>query len=418
LDDNLQKQRQDLLKEMILRLHAGETVDDVKGDFSRLLRTVGASELADIEQALISEGLPALEVKRLCDVHVAVFREGLDTQAPPEGVPGHPIHTFRAENAAADKVLTALQLALEAVKATPGPAQLEQARQRLREMREYEKHYLRKENILFPYLERHGFSGPSSVMWAIHDDIRAGWKALDNLLATGPGRDAAGFNARLDATFNPLSTAIREMFYKEENILFPTSLQKLDNEEWVHIRAQESEIGYAYVQPSDQWPPKEADAPEVIRQAQETVPMPTVSEPDGVVRRGFPLDTGQLSLTQISLLLKHLPIDVTYVDENDTVRYYSEGKERIFPRTPAVIGRRVQQCHPPASLDRVQRILDAFRSGRRSEAEFWIDFQGRFTHIRYFAIRDAQGDYRGCLEVTQDVTHIRTLQGQRRLLDD
>jgi len=418
LDDNLQKQRQDLLKEMIRRLHAGETVDDVKGDFNRLLRTVGASELADIEQALISEGLPALEVKRLCDVHVAVFREGLDTQAPPEGVPGHPIHTFRAENAAADKVLTALQLALEAVKATPGPAQLEQARQRLREMREYEKHYLRKENILFPYLERHGFSGPSSVMWAIHDDIRAGWKALDNLLATGPGRDAAGFNARLDATFNPLSTAIREMFYKEENILFPTSLQKLDNEEWVHIRAQESEIGYAYVQPGDQWPPKGADAPEVIRQAQETVPMPTVSEPDGVVRRGFPLDTGQLSLTQISLLLKHLPIDVTYVDENDTVRYYSEGKERIFPRTPAVIGRRVQQCHPPASLDRVQRILDAFRSGHSSEAEFWIDFQGRFTHIRYFAIRDAQGDYRGCLEVTQDVTHIRTLQGQRRLLDD
>ncbi|RJO63062.1 MAG: DUF438 domain-containing protein, partial [Myxococcales bacterium] len=114
---------------------------------------------------------------------------------------------------------------------------------------------------------------------------------------------------------------------------------------------------------------------------------------------------------------KHLPLDLSFVDENDEVRYYSGGEERIFPRSPAVIGRKVQNCHPPKSLDMVNRILDAFRKGEREVAEFWIPFHGRFVHIRYIALRDAKGAYRGTLEITQDVTAIRELQGERKLLD-
>jgi hypothetical protein len=131
----------------------------------------------------------------------------------------------------------------------------------------------------------------------------------------------------------------------------------------------------------------------------------------------LPLDTGLLGLDQVNLLLSHLPLDIMFVDEHDEVRFFSRGEERIFPRSPGIIGRKVQNCHPPKSLHMVQRIVDAFRAGTKSTAEFWITIKGRFVHIRYFAMRDPQGGYRGTLEVSQDVTDIRALEGERRLLD-
>jgi DUF438 domain-containing protein len=367
------------------------------------LRDVGGAEIAEIEQALIAEGLPETEIKRLCDVHVAVFRESLDAQVPPETVSGHPVHTFRAENEAAAQVLDALQDALDTLKAAPSLGHLEQAQAALQRLREYEKHYLRKENILFPYLERKGFTGPSSVMWAIHDDVRAGWKALDNLLGVDPG-DLTTFNARIDEIFAPLDTAMREMFYKEENILFPTALEMLNDKEWTAIHKQEPEVGYCYVRPSDQWRGG-GFVPEIA-----LMPSP---EPELIQ-----LDTGALTAGEINRVLSHLPIEISYVDADDTVRYFTQTQERLFPRSPAIIGRKVQKCHPPASVHRVQRILDDFRAGRRDEAEFWIQMKDKFVHIRYFAVRDEGGAYQGTLEVVQDVTHIRALQGERRLLDE
>jgi DUF438 domain-containing protein len=398
-----------VLKGLIGQLHQGQTVDDVKADFAKLLRNVGAAEIAEIEQALISEGLPESEVKRLCDVHVAVFRESLDAQTPPEGTPGHPIHTFRMENEAVAGVLDALHAALEALKADVlvGASELpllDQAREHVAELREYEKHYLRKENILFPLLERHGFTGPSSVMWAIHDDIRAGWKALDELLAVGSSGDRIGFVAQIDELFEPLNTAIREMIYKEENILFPASIEKLSAEEWVAISEQEHGIGYSYVEPTGANVPKPLDPREREEQR---------GDASGLLA----LSTGALTAEQVNLLLTHLPVDITFVDEKDAVRFFSHGPERIFPRSPAIIGRKVQNCHPPASVHRVQQILDDFRAGRRNLAEFWIQMQNKFIHIRYFAMRDSHGEYRGTLEVSQDLTPLRALEGERRLAD-
>jgi DUF438 domain-containing protein len=403
---NNRTQRREALKGLIRRLHGGGSAEEVKHEFAALLDGVSAAEIAELEQALIAEGLPESEVKRLCDVHVAVFRDSLDAQIPPEAVPGHPIHTFRAENQAAARAVDDLEGALETLKATPETAQLEAARRRLQHLREYEQHYLRKENVLFPYLERHGFSGPSSVMWAIHDDVRAGWKTLEELLAAGPGDDPAAFAARIDQVFEPLSTMIREMFYKEENILYPAALELLSAGEWQEIRAQEPEVGFCYVEPGEPSPGR-AVTPEPER-------------PRGEVGGGamLQLDTGALTPQEVNLLLTHLPVDVTYVDKDDRVRFFSQTKERIFPRSPAIIGRKVQQCHPPASVHRVQRIVDDFRAGRRDEAEFWIQMQGKFIHIRYFAVRDREGAYQGTLEVSQDVTPIRALEGERRLLDE
>jgi DUF438 domain-containing protein len=202
------------------------------------------------------------------------------------------------------------------------------------------------------------------------------------------------------------------MFYKEENILFPTAIEKLSAEEWVAISEQEHEIGYSYVEPTM------ADR----TLAQDNVPGPSesIAGPDKAIEMSglLELSTGALTAQQLDLLLTHLPIDVTFVDGNDAVRFFSQGPERIFPRSPAIIGRKVQNCHPPGSVHRVQRILDDFRAGRRDRAEFWIQMQGKFIHIRYFAIRDDQGTYRGTLEVSQDLAPLRALQGERRLLDE
>ncbi len=416
---NNHSQRQEILKQLIRQLHEGKTVDEVKAEFAHLLQSVGAGEIAQMEQALIAEGLPEAEIKRLCDVHVAVFQESLEIQPRPESIPGHPIHTLRAENAAVEGILSEMQAALDALRAGPGPEALRQTQAALTRLRQYEKHYLRKENLLFPFLEQHDFRGPSAVMWAIHDDIRAGWKALDTLLNTRPTAPAAWLT-EINQIFKPMETAIRQMVYKEENILFPTALEKLSELEWAIIQAQEAEIGWAYVRPGDQWPPAG-----LAQQAQgQRAPRPeyahsTTDQTDQPVPEGaIPLDVGALTVEQINLLLKNLPVDVTLVDEKDEVRFFSQTRERIFPRTPAIIGRRVQNCHPPASVHRVQQILNDFRDQKRNEAEFWIQSGGRFIHIRYFALRNEQGQYRGTLEVTQEVSAIRALQGEKRLLDD
>ena len=396
--------RKETLKTLIRQLHEGKTVEDVRDDFARLLNDVGAGEIAEIEQALIAEGLPEMEVKRLCDVHVAVFRESLDTQAPSDSPPGHPVHTFRAENRAVEAVISEFKSAVGDLGANADRAAWDRARTLFDMLREFEAHYLRKENILFPYLERHGFSGPSAVMWAIHDDIRAAWKALDPLLAAGPGSDPVARAGEVSRALEPLATAMSEMIYKEENILFPTSLEKLGAKEWVAIRAQEPDLGYCYIQPGNAWPATEAAT------APSHLPEPPVA---GLL----PLDTGALAVEQVRLLLGNLPMDITYVDAEDTVRFFSHGQERVFPRSAAVIGRKVQKCHPPHSVHRVQQILDAFRAGSRDTAEFWIQMGSRFIHIRYFALRDQAGTYQGTLETVQDIAPLRALEGERRLLD-
>jgi DUF438 domain-containing protein len=412
--DNTSKRKEDL-KQIIRQLHEGKSVEEVQEEFAALLEDVGATDIAQIEQELIEEGMPETEIQRLCDVHVAVFRESLEAEKRPDTVPGHPVYTFLAENAAASRALDALEEALEALKAEPNEERLERASARLEELRKYERHCLRKENILFPYLEKHGFSGPSTVMWGIHDEIREGWKQMEALLSEGWGDDVAGLSARIDEVFDPLATAIREMFYKEENILYPTALEKLSGDEWWQIRVQSPEVGYCYVKPGDEWPPEET--------ALETVWALDKGEEPRSSEGLLHLDTGTLTPEVVNLVLNHLPVEVSFVDENDTVRFFTQTGERIFPRSPAIIGRKVQKCHPPASVHRVEQILDDFRAAQRDEAEFWIQMDSpdagkRFVHIRYFAVRDDQQEYRGTVEVVQDVTHIRELEGERRLLDE
>jgi PAS domain S-box-containing protein len=397
-----QEARLEVLKDIIRELHKGGDLEDQKKRFAELIREISPAEISQLEQKLIAEGMPEEEIKRLCDVHVQVFKESLEGQPPAQESPGHPVRTLTDENRALEKILAEFKTLLDMIMPGDGGITLEklhdQIQSAIAELGEVEKHYLKKENQLFPVLESKGVSGPSKVMWAIHDDIRLLVKEVRGLLAEGR-------SAELVTAGRRLVDMMADMIYKEEKILLPLSVETLGEKDWARVKKGEEEIGYAWVKPGSEWTPQvDVDG---------LPPLPEYKRPAAALK----LDTGELTPEQVNLLLKNLPLDVTFVDETDTVRYFSAGAERVFPRSQGVIGRKVQNCHPPDSVHVVERILEAFRKGERQVAEFWIQSRGRFIHIRYFAVRDEAGRYKGCLEVSQDVTSARRLEGERRLLD-
>lgn len=401
---NNSSRREEKLKEVVKLLHEGRSPQELRQEFNQLLAGASADEIVRIEQSLIAEGLPIEQVQFLCDVHVALFKETLDQQLPPEMQPGHPIYTFRAENEFVELLLHSIDEKLKTLQSDGDRTDLHND---LKKLQDYDRHYLRKENLLFPLLEKYDFSGPSSVMWGVHDDMRELWDAL--VSATG--------NEEVSSTvikqkYEKLQHGIREMIYKEDRILFPNALQRLNDDDWATIYAGELEFGFAYVRRGEDWKPELTKEESEIKFIPEQ--LKNQKEMDMVE---LTLNVGKLTASQVNLLLQNLPIDVTFVDENDQVAFYSQSRERIFARTPAVIGRKVQLCHPPASVDKVQAIVDDFRTGTRDEAEFWIQMNGKFIHIRYFAVRDEAGAYRGTLEVTQDISAIRKLEGEKRLAD-
>jgi DUF438 domain-containing protein len=400
--------RLEALHAIVKDLHAGKSVEEVKPRFEELIKDVEATEIAAMEQKLIEGGVPDTEVKRLCDVHVQVFADALEGHEPVKVPAGHPIDTFQRENQALLQVTASLRKVAEKIGEPPVREEWERLKPALAgvldRLLEIDKHYLRKENQLFPFLERHGVEGPSKVMWAIHDDIRALMKQARAALADDEAALAV-------STAHAVAKMADDMVSKEEKVLYPMSVDTLSDDEWRQIRAGEDEIGYALIGDVPSWPVEAAAAAgAAAAEAGPSVAAP--GAPDGAI----PLTTGALTAEQLGLMLTALPVDISFVDEHDEVRFYSEG-ERIFPRSPGVIGRRVQNCHPPASVHKVQEIVDAFRAGDKDVAEFWIEMGGKFLHIRYFAIRDAAGQYRGTVEMVQDATQIRALEGQRRLVD-
>ena len=404
--DTVDPARLEELAAIVGELHAGKTPDEVKPRFEELIADVEATEIAAMEQKLIEGGVPADDVKRLCDVHVQVFADALEGHEPVSVPAGHPIDTFQRENQALLQVTASLRKVAEAIGEPPAPDAWGRLKTALAgtvdRVAEVNLHYLRKENQLFPYLEEHGVEGPSKVMWAIHDDVRALIKQARETIAA----DDAALSV---STCLALAKMADDMVGKEEKVLHPMAVDTLSDDEWAEIRAGEGEIGYAFVTGVPAWPPADAAAGAGVGAAG---PPAGPAAPAGLLQ----LTTGGLTLEQLNLMLTTLPIDFQFVDEHDQVRYYSEG-ERIFPRSPGVIGRKAQNCHPPSSVHKVQQIIDAFRAGDKSTAEFWIELGGTFLHIRYFAVRDAAGAYRGVVETVQDVTGIRALEGQRRLLD-
>jgi len=394
-----------MLKELIRQLHAGLSPEEAKERFKGVLSDVSPLEIAKIEQELVEEGMPREEIQRLCDVHLSVLKESLDN-AEVLAPAGHPVHILMEEH----KLLLGFADDLKSTARDIGESDdfgsVSEEMGHLGEIAELlkdsEGHYVREENVLFPYLEKHGVTEPPAIMWTEHNKIREIEKGLDQLLKTQRILNFQSFAERLVEASNALGEMLSTHFYKENNILFPAAMRVVEASEWNDIRRQFDELGYCRF------------TPEAARAAAGVV---GVRSAERVVEGMISFESGTLSSEELELCLNALPVDLTFVGRDDTVRYFSQSKDRIFPRTRAVIGRKVQQCHPQKSIHVVNKILEDFRAGRRSVAEFWIDMKGRLILIRYFAVRGKAGDYMGCLEVTQDITDIQKIKGEKRLLD-
>lgn len=254
-------------------------------------------------------------------------------------------------------------------------------------------HYQIKENVFFPKIEKYMPDYRClQVMWSFHDDIRRNLKSVIQML-DDPDFDLIRFNRLVgDLFFN--TYAIK---FREERILFPIVTEFIPDRELQSMIAESLEIGFPFVRPK--------------------IPLKPVSETKSKTKDEIDLKTGFVSAEQIRLIFNHLPVDITYVDENNKVKFFSTPEKRIFRRTNSIIGRDVKNCHPHESVYVVEQIVDAFRKGEKDKASFWIRMKGEFILIQYFAIRDEKGIYRGVVEVSQEITEIRNLKGENRLLD-
>ena len=400
---NNSQQRKELLKHMILQLHQGEAPDLVRNRLVQLLTNIPYDEVVEVEQELISEGLPEEEVLKFCDIHTMVLDGHIDITGAREVPPGHPVDTFMKENRELEKVIAAttqLLLQLPELQTAQVKDLFLKLHARFNELMDVDKHYKRKEYLVFPYLEKYEITGPPKVMWGKHDETRELLKAAIEAIST-PGEITPDEAAAVaDMVIWPAIQAIPAMIMKEEEILFPMCMDKLSEEDWYAVYQQTSEFGYCLYDPQDEWKPLGATVGELAYQP----------------KNGILLTTGRFDINELEALFKALPVDITFVDKDDRVKFFSLGADRIFTRNRAILGRDVRMCHPPSSVHIVEQILGDFKTGRENSASFWINMQGRFIYIEYFALRGKDGEYLGTIEFTQDLTHLRKLEGEQRLL--
>lgn len=395
--------RKELLKHMILQLHKGEAPEQVRARLEELLGSIPYGEVVEVEQELIAEGLPQEEVLQFCDIHTRVLDGKIDHSGVALVPPGHPVDTFSKENR---ELLALTRQVRQIVEEVNGTAAMEVSSTILRlralfnALWDVDKHYRRKENLLFPFLEQKGITGPPTVMWGKHDQAREMLKGAREALESDGGMTREEVAATAELLLLPAIQAVEDMTMKEEDILFPMCMDQLTDLEWFSIYEQTPEIGFCLYDPSVEWKPRSI----------EERPEATVEQ--GAVR----MPSGALTPTELTAILNTMPFDITFVDKDDKVKYFSQGSERIFDRNRAILGRDVRLCHPPSSVHIVDRIIEDFRSGKESSAPFWIQMHGKFIHIEYFALRDATGAYLGTLEVSQDLTAKRALDGEQRLL--
>ena len=403
---NNREYRQKVLKELIMELHAGKTVEDVKARFEDLIKGVSASEISEMEQALIMDGMPVEEIQNLCDVHAAVFKgsiEDIHKVQGPDETPGHPVHTFKLENRELEKLINErLKPALEEFTAADSKENVYKLLEFINLLLDIDKHYSRKENLLFPYMEKYGITAPPKVMWGVDDEIRAAIKQVKAMLQSYKAE-----KEQLVKKAEEAANRVIEMIFKEENILFPMVMDTLSEDEWLVIENESDEIGYCLVGPQGKWKPLRTN---LDNKQDETV--------EKAIYGNLKFETGLLTAKEIELMFNNLPLDITFVDKDGAVKYFSQGKERIFPRTKAIIGRQVHNCHPPASVHIVEKLVEDFKTGRKDSEDFWIKMGGLFVYIRYFAIRDEKGEYMGTMEVTQNIKPIQELTGEKRLVSE
>jgi uncharacterized protein len=395
--------RKELLKHMILQLHNGDAPDLVRKRLVELLKSIPYDEVVEVEQELISDGLPVEEVLKLCDIHQMVLDGHIDQSGAKQIPEGHPADTYKKENLELEKVINELERLFGEVKGMKDQEVkqwLIKVHTHLNKLMDVDKHYKRKEYLLFPFLEKYEITGPPKVMWGKHDEIRVLLKASIEAVSSKEYVSSDEAATLTELVLLPAIKGVSDMISKEEEILLPMCMDKLSDDDWYSIYHQTNEFGYCLFDPQEEWKPEGINISEITYNTGSKIQ----------------LTTGSFNLNELETLFKTLPIDITFVDKDDKVKFFSLGPDRIFTRNRAIIGRDVRMCHPPSSVHVVEQILEDFKSGNQNSAAFWISIKGRFIYIEYFALRDKEGSYLGTIEFTQDLTNLRKLEGEQRLL--
>lgn len=386
------------------------SIEEAKKTMKDSFEKITAQEFAICEQYLqkygISDDLLAERMDEILEIFDGILvSEKLDLPS------GHPVKTYLDEISAIREVLSKMK------------KQLDKKFIKNQWLEVYDKlgqisiHFSRKQNQLFPALESKGFDKPSKVMWTLDNNTKEIIKKSRGLLEGDKDQEFLKLQEEV-------MEMVEDMMVKEEEILLPTSMDLLSDEDFVKMRKGDDEIGYCLIKTPAPYGNKEGNVMSNLNGSNENdfmKDMAAVLQKHGMLNSSSKNDVldvaqGKLTLSQINLIFKHLQVDLSYVDENEIVKFYSDTKHRVFPRSAGVIGREVQNCHPRESVHMVEEIIRAFREGEQDEAEFWLEINGKFIYIIYNAVRDEEGNFRGVLEMMQDVTKIRSLTGTQRLL--
>lgn len=397
------ERRQAILKDLIIRLHAGEDKEKIKQEFQEHFDNVSALEISVMERGLLTQGIEVEDIQRLCNIHASLFAGAVAYDRPVSEEtekPGHPIRVLKEENVAIESALDRIARLLEAYLDSKDPSLKEGLLKQMGILWAFDKHYARKEYAIFPIMERYGMTAPPKVMWGVDDEIRAQFKEVRKLLEADQLDSVRG-------KFDTLKYEMAEMIIKEEEILLPMVSDSFTEADWVEIVEASEEIGYCIVRPEAKWTPKTAPIEDVKEKAK--------GKEDGDVH----FETGHLSIKELEGILNRLPLEITFIDAEEKVKYYNSGpEEKIFMRTKNTIDGQAENCHPAKSVKIMKQLVADLKSGKKDVEMLWYEELGKFVVVTYCAVRDDDGVFLGTLEYVQDAKSIRGLEGEKRKISE
>ena len=441
-------ERIEVLKSILLDLHNGASAESVQELFNKHFAGVSAIEISLMEHELMNSdtGVTFEDVMSLCNVHANLFKGAIqDVEVADTDHSGHPVQIFKQENLALRAALMRVRRLLSTYESTEDEELLPEIRKGIQRqlglVGQFDIHYQRKEELMFPIMESYGHDSPPKVMWGVDDQIRDLFQEAKIAAEQLPDTSIQEVKDK----FETFAAEFEAMIFKEESILLMILLESFTQDDWLKIAEESDAYGYAIIKPTEKWIPARqsfseeeagdaadegSEAPASTEQASDGRFEQVIDTPDGQVTISFkpkekkeqtfnrdsqqPFGYGYLSVTEANLILDHLPMEITFVNKDDIFQYYNASvpaDEMIFKRTPSQIGRNVELCHPPKFLDKVQRIFKALREGERDKFEMWFksESRGMFVHVTYAAVRDEAGEFQGVLEYVQDIQPFRDI---------
>lgn len=392
------ERRQAILKDLILRLHNNEDEEQIKIEFKEHFGTVSAFEISVMERRLMGEGIEAEEIMRLCNVHASLFNGSIEAvyeNSEEQDKPGHPVRVLKEENLAIESSLDRIGKILLAYLPQPEADLKKGLLLQLDILWEIDKHYARKEYSYFTFMEKYGMTAPPKVMWGVDDEIRELIKRFRSLIEN----DQLEF---AEEAFEKMRYEVEEMIVKEEEIMLPMIQPFFNEDDWIAIAEETEEIGYCIIKPEAKWQPerKSFSSSEELPQNDD---------------ENIHFETGYLTKKELEKMLNSQPLELTFVDANDIVKYYNEGPgEKLLPRTKSAIGREVYNCHPPKSQPIVRKLIQDFKAGLKDSETLWFHARGHYLLVTYMALRNEDGTYMGTFETVQDIGDIVNLDGENR----